>query len=56
MDTTKIAAHCPDRGREPQYAIILTDLADTQYRTFPKPRVKLGILVLLGPAQPKDAG
>ena len=42
----------------PQYFLILTDLADTQYRTFPKlppPQSKVRVLVLLVPARPKDA-
>ena len=42
----------------PQYVLILTDLADTQHRTFPKlapPQGKVRVLVLLVPAQPKDA-
>src|SRR6266567_1636800 len=41
-----------------RYVLILTDLADTQYRTFPKlppPQSKVRVLVLLSPAQPKDA-
>ncbi len=44
--------------RAPQYVLILTDLADTRYRNFPKlppPRGKVRVLVLLVPAQPKDA-
>jgi hypothetical protein len=44
--------------RAPQYVLILTDLADTHYRTFPKlapPQGKVRVLVLLVPAQPKDA-
>ena len=42
----------------PQYVLILTDLADTRYRNFPKlpsPQRKGRVLVLLVPAQPKDA-
>jgi hypothetical protein len=42
----------------PQYVLILTDLADTRYRNFPKlppPQGKGRVLVLLVPAQPKDA-
>jgi len=38
--------------------VILTDLADTSYRNFPKlppPQGKGRVLVLLVPAQPKDA-
>ena len=42
----------------PQYVVILTDLADTSYHNFPKlppPQGKGRVLVLLVPAQPKDA-
>jgi hypothetical protein len=41
-----------------EYAIILTDVADTRYRAMPKlpsPESPLRALVLLAPAQPKDA-
>src|SRR6266567_1183321 len=44
--------------REPQFVLILTDLADTRYHNFPKlppPQGKGRVLVLLVPAQPKDA-
>jgi hypothetical protein len=46
------------RERAPQYVLILTDLADTRYRSFPKlppPQGRVRVLVLLVPAQPKDA-
>jgi hypothetical protein len=42
----------------PQYVMILTDLADTRYRIFPKlppSQSKVRVLVLLAPAEPKDA-
>jgi hypothetical protein len=42
----------------PQYVLILTDLADTRYRNFPKlppPQSNVRVLVLLVPAQAKDA-
>lgn len=42
----------------PQYVLVLTDLADTRYRTFPKlpaPQGNVHVLVLLVPAQPKDS-
>jgi hypothetical protein len=44
--------------RSPQYVLILTDLADTQYRSFPKlppSEGKVKVLVLLARALPKDA-
>src|SRR3989442_1394668 len=44
--------------REPQFVVILTDLADTRYSNFPKlppPQGRVRVLVLLVPAQPKDA-
>src|SRR5437867_101127 len=42
----------------PQFVVILTDLADTRSSNFPKlppPQAKGRVLVLLVPAQPKDA-
>jgi hypothetical protein len=44
--------------RSTQYVLILTDLADTQHRSFPKlppSEGKVKVLVLLAPALPKDA-
>jgi hypothetical protein len=46
------------REREPQYVVIISDLADTQHRTLPSipaPEGEIHGLVLLVPAQPKDA-
>lgn len=45
-------------AREPQYVIILTDLAHTRYHVFsklPPPQGDVRVLVLLSPAKPKDA-
>ena len=58
-DIVGLLRRVSQRGEsEPEYVIILTDLADTQYRTLPKlplPQSQLRVLLLLVPAQPKDA-
>jgi len=46
------------RESRPQFVIVLTDLADTRHKTLPQipaPEAEVHVLVLLVPAQPKDA-
>ena len=46
------------REPHPEFAIVLTDMADTRQKTMPKipaPQSDIRVLVLIAPAKPKDA-
>ena len=46
------------REAHPEFAIVLTDMADTRQKTMPKipaPQSDIRVLVIIAPAKPKDA-